>query len=72
MEEILRDSFVKSIDACWLRDFDGFMVRFYAIDHADAGMDHGDLLRYCDLDPREAALVYGQDYQLCRVDSFWR
>lgn len=62
---------MKSIEARWLRDFDHYMINFYAIDHVDAGMNPVDLRRYSDLDPREAALVYGQDYDLCRVDSIW-
>lgn len=59
------------IDAIWLEQFDKAMLAFYAIDHVDAGMDEATLLRYCDLAPREAALVYGEDYDLHLVDAWW-
>jgi len=58
------------IDSAWLEAFDRAMLTFYAIDHADAGMDAAMLLRYCDLAPREAALVYGEDYDLHHVDAW--
>jgi len=59
------------IDADWLREFDEAMLCFFAIDHADAGMDERELSWYADLPPSDAALAYGQDFGLCRVDSFW-
>lgn len=58
------------INATWLKHFDQAMLTFYAIDHRDAGMDERTLLRYCDLAPREAALVYGEDYDLHHVDAW--
>jgi len=59
------------IDNAWLEEFDRAMLTFYAIDHIDAGMDEPTLLRYYDLSPREAALVYGEDYDLHLVDAWW-
>lgn len=56
------------IDTTWLEQFDQAVLTFYAIDHIEAGMDEPTLLRYCDLTPREAALVYGEDYDLHHVD----
>ncbi len=55
----------------WTRDFDTYLKRYYAIDHIDAGMSDQDLARYRDLEPREAALAFGQDYDLDRVDGPW-
>lgn len=51
----------------WLTSFDYYMVKFFGINHDDAGMDEEDLLRYTDLEPREAALVYGEDYDLDKI-----
>jgi len=59
------------IDADWLRKFDEAMLCFFAIDHADAGMDERELSWYADLPPDDAALAYGQDFDLSRVDTFW-
>jgi hypothetical protein len=59
------------IDADWLRDFDEAMLCFFAIDHADAGMDERELSWYADLPPDDAALAYGQDFDLCRIDTLW-
>lgn len=47
------------------------MLVFFAIDHADAGMDQSLLECYSDLPAREAALAFGEDYELSRVDAFW-
>jgi hypothetical protein len=59
------------IDSDWLRDFDEAMLGFFAIDHAEAGMDEKELGWYADLPAKDAALAYGQDFELCRVDTFW-
>lgn len=59
------------IDGDWLEAFDEAMLGFFAIDHADAGMDQCLLECYSDLPAREAALAFGKDYELCRVDAFW-
>jgi hypothetical protein len=55
----------------WTEQFDQALKKFFAIDHIDAGLDEEQLARYRDLDPQEAALVYGQDYDLDRVDGPW-
>lgn len=62
---------MKTIAPDWLEHFDQAMLAFYAIDHVDAGMEEKELGWYRDLPPREAALAYGEDYELCRVDTFW-
>ncbi len=59
------------IDGEWLQEFDEAMLGFFAIDHADAGMDSFLLECYSDLPATEAALAFGVDYRLCRVDTFW-
>lgn len=55
----------------WLTDFDLYMKRYFAIDHIDAGMDEQQLERYRDLPARDAALAYGEDYDLDRTDNLW-
>ncbi len=62
---------MSTIDPDWLREFDAAMKKLLAIDHDDAGLDEEVLLRYADLIPREAALQYGEDYDLQRVDIGW-
>lgn len=59
------------IDGEWLEAFDEAMLGFFAIDHADAGMDQYLLACYSDLPAREAALAFGEDYELSRVNVFW-
>ncbi|ALJ29435.1 hypothetical protein AOT14_30870 [Stenotrophomonas acidaminiphila] len=61
----------RNVDARWLQDFDAAMKRYFLIDHADAGMDEIELARYVDLRPHVAALQYGEDYDLQRVDIDW-
>jgi hypothetical protein len=62
---------MNSISPAWLRDFDAAMIRYFLIDHLDAGMDEAVLLRYADLPPQAAALQFGEDYELQRVDADW-
>ncbi|WP_421569014.1 hypothetical protein [Stenotrophomonas sp. PD6] len=59
------------IDSAWLREFDEAMRGFFAIDHAEAGMHEIELSWYADLPANDAALAYGRDFDLCRVDTFW-
>jgi len=59
------------IDPNWLQDFDTAMRRYFLIDHADAGMGETELARYADLRPHDAALQYGEDYDLQRIDINW-
>jgi len=62
---------VSTICPDWLREFDAAMKQLFSIDHDDAGMDEEVLSRYADLSPREAALVFGEDYELQRTDIGW-
>lgn len=55
----------------WTYHFDAYLKRFHAIDHTDAGLDEQQLAGYRDLKPREAALTFGRDYDLTRVDGPW-
>lgn len=59
------------IDPIWLRDFDVAMKLFFAINHIDAGLGECELARYADLPARKAALQFGEDYDLQRVDIGW-
>ncbi len=52
----------------WLSDFEGFMKQFWGMDSRDAGMDAQQISHYRDLDPKEAALIFGDDYDLDRID----
>ena len=60
-----------TIDAEWLRAFEGELRHLFAIDHNDAGVDEYLLSLYADLPPREAALAFGSDYDLERDDALW-
>ncbi len=62
---------MNTVDCSWLCKFDDAMKMLFAIDHDDAGMSDEVLLRYTDLSPREAALQFGEDYDLQRVDISW-
>jgi hypothetical protein len=59
------------IDSIWLRDFDGAMRKLFAIDHVDAGLDKPALARYADLPAHDAAMQFGEDYDLQRIDIGW-
>lgn len=59
------------VDPNWLREFDSEMKRLFAIDHSEAGMGSKELSRYSDMPPREAALCFGEDYDLQRTDIDW-
>lgn len=63
---------MNSISPAWLRDFDAAMIRYFLINHEDAGMDEAVLFRYADLPPQAAALQFGEDYELQRVDADWQ
>lgn len=56
----------------WTQQFDEHLMRYYAINHHDAGLTDTELARYQDLPPSEAALAFGEDYGLERVDQGWR
>lgn len=59
------------IDSEWLKDFDEALLALFAINHSDAGMDEFLLGCYVDLPPRDAALAFGEDYDLDRDDALW-
>lgn len=63
---------METVNQKWLQEFDVAMKRFFAIDHQDAGLGETELLRYADLPPSEAALAFGEDYDLSRIDTGWR
>ena len=56
----------------WISAFDSAMLHLYGIDLEDAGVDKKTLARYGDLMPSDAALAYGADYDLDRLDALWR
>ncbi|WP_256644148.1 hypothetical protein [Stenotrophomonas sp. 9(2022)] len=60
-----------TIDAEWLEDFDRALLSLFAISHGEAGMDAYMLGCYADLEPREAAMAYGNDYDLARTPLLW-
>ncbi|MGE8260469.1 hypothetical protein [Stutzerimonas nitrititolerans] len=59
------------IDSEWLKAFDEALLALFAINHSDAGMDEFLLGCYADLPPRDAALAFGEDYDLDRDDALW-
>ncbi|WP_317213673.1 hypothetical protein [Stenotrophomonas sp. C3(2023)] len=59
------------VDPEWLGAFDAALQELFAIDHVDAGLDSRLISLYSDRAPREAAMAYGDDYDLDRVDTFW-
>lgn len=54
----------------WLADFDAELSSHYGIDHIDAGMDPEQIRRYADLDPKQAAHAYANDYDLDRITGW--
>ncbi|AWH44700.1 hypothetical protein C1926_06520 [Stenotrophomonas sp. ZAC14A_NAIMI4_1] len=59
------------IDPTWLQTFDYELRDLFGIDHGDAGMNAQLLRLYADLPPRDAALAFGNDYDLERDDALW-
>lgn len=62
---------MNKIDTDWLEEFDEAMLGLFAINHSDAGMDEALLVSCYDLEPREAALAFGNDYDLDRAYVVW-
>ena len=56
----------------WIKSFDQYMIKFFGVNHIDLGADEDELAYYSNLEPKEAALAYGDDYDLSRVDAGWR
>lgn len=61
-----------SINAQWRNGFNTALQSRFAITINDAGLTDTDLARYSDLPPEQAALQFGEDYDLDRVDQGWR
>ena len=60
------------ITATWRDAFNAALQARFAITIGDAGLTDTELSRYADLEPKEAALQFGEDYDLDRVDRGWR
>lgn len=63
---------MKIINAQWRNDFNAALQTHFAITTDDAGLTDTELSRYADLEPKAAALQFGEDYDLDRVDQGWR
>ncbi len=61
-----------TITATWRDDFNAALQAHFAITLDDAGLTYTELSRYADLEPKEAALQFGEDYDLDRIDRGWR
>ena len=57
-----------TITATWRDAFNAALQSHFAITIEDAGLTDTELSRYADLEPKEAALQFGDDYDLDRVD----
>jgi len=55
------------IPESWLENFDRHLKKNFGINHIDAGLSDEDMLRYVDLEPKEAALCFGEDYDLDNI-----
>ncbi len=61
-----------TITATWRDAFNAALQSHFAITIEDAGLSDAELARYVDLEPKAAALQFGEDYELDRVDQSWR
>ena len=61
-----------TITATWRDAFNAALQSHFAITTDDAGLTDTELSRYADLEPKAAALKFGEDYELDRVDQGWR
>ena len=61
-----------NITATWRDAFNAALQAHFAITLDDAGLTDTELSRYADLEPKAAALQFGEDYELDRVDQGWR
>ena len=62
---------MKTINAQWRQAFDAALQTHFALSIDDAGLTDTELARYADLQPKEAALTFGEDHDLERVDRGW-
>ncbi|HGM5918205.1 TPA: hypothetical protein ACKP5X_000452 [Stenotrophomonas maltophilia] len=60
-----------TIIAQWCTAFNAALQAHFALTIQDAGLTDTELARYADLQPREAALTFGEDHDLDRVDLGW-
>lgn len=68
---LIKTIHMHEIDGKWLRDFDNALQKHLAIDREGAGIRDEVLYRYADLSPCDAALQYGEDYDLQRIALDW-
>lgn len=61
-----------TLNAQWRTGFNTALQSHFGISTDDAGMTDAELARYANLEPKEAALQFGEDYGLDRVDQGWR
>ncbi|WP_313229609.1 hypothetical protein [Stenotrophomonas acidaminiphila] len=61
-----------TLTASWRDAFNAALQAHFAITIEDAGLSDTELARYADLEPKAAALQFGEDYDLDRVDRGWR
>lgn len=59
------------IDPHWLEQFGAAMKHYFAIEIADLGLSETELSGFVDLSPKDAALAFGEDYGVQRVDIDW-
>lgn len=55
----------------WCHAFNVALQTHFALSIDDAGLTDTELPRYADLGPKEAALTFGEDHDLDRVDHGW-
>ncbi|HGM6050057.1 MULTISPECIES: hypothetical protein [Stenotrophomonas] len=60
-----------NINAHWCTAFNAALQAHFALTIQDAGLTDMELSRYSDLQPKEAALTFGEDHDLDRVDRGW-
>jgi len=60
-----------TIDSRWLEQFGAAMKHYFAIEVADLGLSETELSWFVDLSPENAALAFGEDYDVQRVDIDW-
>ncbi|HEL3259575.1 TPA: hypothetical protein UMH03_000405 [Stenotrophomonas maltophilia] len=60
-----------TLTAQWRHAFDAALQTHFALSLRDAGLTDTELSRYSDLQPKEAALTFGEDHDLERVDRGW-
>lgn len=61
-----------TITATWRDAFNAALQSHFAITIGDAGLTATELSRYADLEPKEAVLQFGENYDLDRVVLGWR